>query len=114
MQTKSGLLGITLTIIGVVLLLFTFYTAFNLFLSYSGIETSSTNTDLVYKTNLVLIQTVLLGVMVWVGSTLLGRGVDFIRVDRGVGVVTFKVDKGVGLATLTERSERSALEKKEG
>ncbi|MGI0086281.1 MAG: hypothetical protein ACREBQ_14475, partial [Nitrososphaerales archaeon] len=39
-----------------------------------------------------------------VGSVFVMRGVDFLKVDRGVGVVTFKVDKGVGVVTGVEVS----------
>jgi len=33
------------------------------------------------------------------------RGVDFMKVERGVGVVTFKVDKGVGILTQQREEE---------
>ncbi len=45
------------------------------------------------------IQALFLGIMGWVGSLLMLRGIDFEKVERGVGVVTFKVDKGVGIVT---------------
>ena len=45
------------------------------------------------------IQALFLGIMGWVGSLLMLRGIDFEKVERGVGVVTFKVDKGVGIMT---------------
>jgi len=47
-----------------------------------------------------------LGVMGWVGSILLVRGVDFMKVDKGVGVVTFKVEKGVGIVTNIEEEKK--------
>lgn len=43
-----------------------------------------------------------LGIMGWVGSSFLLRGIDFLKVDRGIGVVTFKIDKGVGVVTGVE------------
>jgi hypothetical protein len=113
MQHKSGLLGVVLSIIGVGLLLFVFYTAFNLFQSYAHL----TLTDFTVALNQVLvaaIQAMFLGIMGWVGSIILFRGVDFIKIDRGVGVVTFKVEKGVGIATTTEELEKSSPESKEG
>ena len=58
------------------------------------------------------IQVMFLGVMAWVGSILLVRGVDFMKVERGVGVVTFKVDKGVGVYTTTEGKEIPEKENK--
>jgi hypothetical protein len=45
------------------------------------------------------IQVLFLGVMGWVGSLLMLRGIDLAKVERGVGVVTFTVDKGVGIMT---------------
>jgi hypothetical protein len=45
------------------------------------------------------IQALFLGIMGWVGSLLMLRGIDFEKIERGVGVVTFKVDKGVGIMT---------------
>lgn len=117
-QNKSGLIGIILTGIGVGLLLFIFYTAFNLFQSIINLTT----TDFTSTLNQVLvaaIQAMFLAIMGWVGSIILLRGVDFIKVDRGVGVVTFKVEKGIGIATMTEDSEKgsqktSPPESKEG
>ncbi|MBI4257429.1 MAG: hypothetical protein HY619_00595 [Thaumarchaeota archaeon] len=104
---KGALISIALTAIGVVLLLFTFSAAFELFRSYASL--TLTGGDFVAAVGEVLvaaIQAMFLGVMAWVGSILLVRGVDFMKVDRGVGVVTFRVDKGVGIATLAEGSER--------
>ena len=106
---KSGLMGIIVTGIGVGLLLFVFYTTFNLYQSYVHL----TFTDFTAALNQVLgaaIQAMFLGIMGWVASILLLRGVDFIKVDRGVGVVTFKVEKGVGIATMTEDSEKGSQE----
>ena len=112
-QHKSGLIGIIVTTIGVGLLLFIFYTAFNLFQSYAHLTlmefTAALNQVLV-----AAIQAMFLGIMGWVGSIILLRGVDFIKIDRGVGVVTFRVEKGVGIATVTEDSEKSSPESKEG
>lgn len=98
-------MGIIVTGIGVGLLLFVFFTAFNL---YQSSYVHLTFTDFTAALNQVLvaaIQAMFLGIMGWIASILLLRGVDFIKVDRGVGVVTFKVEKGVGIATMTEDSE---------
>lgn len=103
---KSGLLGIVLTAVGLLALLFTFYAAFNLFQSYAILTLAGR--DFVSSLNQVLvaaIQAMFLGIMGWVGSIILLRGVDFIKVERGVGVVTFRVEKGVGIATLAQESE---------
>jgi hypothetical protein len=89
---KSGLMGIVVTVIGVVVLLFTFYIAFNLFQSYSTLTlTAAEFMTALSRVLLAAIQAMFLAIMGWVGSILLVRGVDFIKVDRGVGVVTFRV-----------------------
>ena len=44
-----------------------------------------------------LVPVMILAVMGWIGSIFLTRGVDFMKVDRGVGLVTLKVDKSVGV-----------------
>lgn len=95
----SGSLGIGTAVVGLALLLFTFYLGYNVFLSYRGAVATS---DLASSMGTLLyaaIQALFLGIMGWVGSLLMLRGIDFTKVDRGVGVVTFKVDKGVGIMT---------------
>ena len=100
-------MGIMVTAIGIALLLVTFviaYLVFNSYLHFNMSQEASISSTL----NLVLaaaIQAMFLGVMGWVGSIFLMRGVDFMKVDRGVGVVTFKVDKGVGVFTTTEETK---------
>lgn len=100
-----GLLGLGSAIIGLVLLLFTFATGYGVFLSYrSAIPTG----DLAGSMGTLLyaaIQALFLGIMGWVGSMLMLRGMDYAKVDRGVGVVTFKVDKGVGIMTQQREDE---------
>ncbi|MDA4123877.1 MAG: hypothetical protein OK438_00310 [Thaumarchaeota archaeon] len=54
------------------------------------------------------IQALFLGLMGWVGSLLMLRGIDFAKVERGVGVVTFKVDKGVGVMTQQTDEEKTS------
>lgn len=98
----SGISGIITTVVGIALLGLTFITAMNVFQSYYPFKPSP---DLTSTLNLLLgaaIQAMFLGVMGWVGSILLVRGVDFMKVDKGVGVVTFKVEKGVGIVTNVE------------
>jgi hypothetical protein len=48
-----------------------------------------------------------LGIMGWVGSSFLLRGVEFLKIDRGVGIVTFKVDKGLGVVSGVEVTGKS-------
>lgn len=100
---RSGLIGLLTTVAGVALLVYTFSVAFSVFRTYFPFQSSGT--DLTSTLNLMLgasIQVMFLGVMAWVGSILLLRGVDFLKVDKGVGVVTFKVDKGVGIVSKVE------------
>jgi hypothetical protein len=110
---KSGLIGIIVTAIGVAVLLVIFYLAFNLYQFYTHLTITDFTTSL-SQILVAAIQAMFLGIMGWIGSIILLRGVDFIKIDRGVGVVTFRVDKGVGIATLTEDSEKSSPESKEG
>jgi hypothetical protein len=103
------MLGLGSTIVGLVLLLFTFFLGYEVFTSYRAATASS---DLATSMGTLLyaaIQALFLGVMGWVGSILMLRGIDFAKVDRGVGVVTFKVDKGVGIMTQqTEEETKSS------
>ena len=85
------------------MLVVTFVIAFDVYQVYFGLAQSdfnSTGADFVGSLNSLLqaaIVVMFLGIMGWVGSAFLLRGVEFMKVDRGVGVVTFKVDKGVGM-----------------
>ena len=111
---KPGIIGITITVIGIVLLIIVFVMAFNIFDSYYPFDTNQLS-DVQSMLTLVLgsaIQVMFLGVMAWVGSILLVRGVDFMKVEKGVGVVTFKVDKGVGVYTTTGDKEITEKENK--
>jgi len=93
------LLGFGSAIIGLFLLIFTFAMGFSVFLTYKD---ATPTTDLATSMGTLLFAAILalfLGIMGWVGSLLMLRGIDFEKVERGVGVVTFKVDKGVGVMT---------------
>lgn len=104
----TGLLGIGSALLGLGLLLFTFAEGYQVFLSYSSYtatgDLSSSMGTLLYAA----IQALFLGIMGWVGSLLMLRGIDFSKVDRGVGVVTFKVDKGVGIMTEQRQDEQQS------
>lgn len=110
---ESGSTGLVVTIIGVVMLGATFIIAFGVYRTYLGLAQSdfnSTGADFVGSLNSLLqaaIVVMFLGIMGWVGSTLLLRGVEFMKVDRGVGVVTFKVDKATGMVSRLEATGRS-------
>ncbi len=111
---KPGIIGITITVIGIVLLIIVFMMAFGIFNSYYPFDTDQLS-DVQSMLTLVLgsaIQVMFLGVMAWAGSILLVRGVDFMKVEKGVGVVTFKVDKGVGVYTTTGDKEITEKENK--
>lgn len=104
----TGLLGVGSAILGLALLLFTFFVGYGVFLSYSG---SLASTDLAASMGTLLyaaIEALFLGIMGWVGSLLMLRGTDFVKVDRGVGVVTFKVEKGVGIMTQSQDEKTAA------
>jgi hypothetical protein len=94
------------TVVGGVMLGASFMLAYQLYQVYFGIAQSnfasiSTNGFIPSLSNLLLAAVVVMfiGLMGWIGSIFLLRGVDFMKVDRGVGIVTFKVDKGVGMVT---------------
>jgi len=100
-------LGLASAIIGLVLLLFTFLMGYYVF---AGYRASAPSSDLATSMGILLyaaIQVLFLGVMGWVGSLLMLRGIDFAKIERGVGVVTFKVDKGVGIVTQQQEEEKS-------
>jgi hypothetical protein len=92
--------------VGVGLLGYTFTIAFSVFNTYFPFQ--NPGLELTLTLNLLLgasIQAMFLGVMAWVGSILLLRGVDFLKVDKGVGVVTFKVDKGIGIVSKIDETK---------
>ncbi len=106
---KSGLTGIIATVVGGVMLAVAFFVAYQLYQIYFGIAqtnfASSSGANFVPSlSNLLLAAVVVMfiGIMGWIGSIFLLRGVDFMKVDRGVGIVTFKVDKSVGVVTGVE------------
>lgn len=101
-----GFFGIGAAVVGLALLLLTFYLGYGVFLNYQG---ATPTNDLATSMGTLLyaaIQALFLGIMGWVGSLLMLRGIDFTKVDRGVGVVTFKVDKGIGIMTQQPEEEK--------
>ncbi len=91
----------------------TFLIAFDVYGVYMGLAQSDFNSasaDFVGSLNSLLqaaIIVMFLGIMGWVGSTFLLRGVEFMKVDRGVGVVTFKVDKATGMVSSVDVTGKS-------
>ena len=102
---KSGSTGLIITIVGGALLGAAFLLAYNTYSFYLNEIQNNFNAPAAgFISNLnnlleAAIVVMFLGIMGWVGSVFLLRGVDFMKVDRGVGVVTFKVDKGVGVVS---------------
>jgi len=103
----NGLLGLALLAVGLVLLVFTFYTAYTVFTHYRDAMVTNDLGTSMGTLLFAAIQALFLGLMGWVGSILMIRGIDMIKVDRGVGVVTFKVDKGVGIMTQQQEEEKT-------
>jgi hypothetical protein len=100
--TRSGTFALAVTITGGVLLGVSFAFAYQLYNVYLGIASGTTGQSAQFIGSLnallaALIPVMVLAVMGWIGSIFLLRGVDFMKVDRGVGLVTFKVDKSVGV-----------------
>ncbi|MDG6900945.1 MAG: hypothetical protein JRM80_03185 [Nitrososphaerota archaeon] len=104
----TGILGLVSALVGLGLLLFTFAMGYQVFLSYSSLTANSNLASSMGTLLYAAIQALFLGIMGWVGSLLMLRGIDFYKVDRGVGVVTFKVDKGVGVMTQQPQNEQTA------
>jgi hypothetical protein len=110
---KSGSTGLIITIVGSVMLGATFVIAFEVYGTYMGLaqgDFNSAGADFMGSLNSLLqaaIVVMFLGIMGWVGSTFLLRGVEFMKVDRGVGVVTFKVDKGTGMVSAVDVTGKS-------
>jgi hypothetical protein len=110
---KSGSTGLIITIIGAIMLAATFLIAFDVYNVYMGLAQSDFNSagvDFLGSLNSLLqaaIVVMFLGIMGWVGSTFLLRGVEFMKVDRGVGVVTFKVDKATGMVSTLDVTGKS-------
>ncbi len=83
----------------------TFFFAYDVYHVYFGLAQSDfniANANFMGSLNSLLqaaMVVMFLGIMGWVGSAFLLRGVEFMKIDRGVGVVTFKVDKGVGVVS---------------
>jgi len=88
------------TVVGIALLLSTFYNAYLTFTQYLSLTLSSDFFASVNEILVAAIKAMFLAVTAWVCSILLVRGVDFLKVDQGVGVVTFRVEKGVGIASI--------------
>jgi len=103
----TGMLALVAAIVGLGLLLFTFAEAYQVFLSYGSLTSTSDLSSSMGTLLYAAIQALFLGIMGWVGSLLMLRGIDFYKVDKGVGVVTFKVDKGVGIMTEQKQDEKS-------
>jgi hypothetical protein len=100
--TRSGTFGLAVTAAGGALLGISFLYAYQLFQVYMNLANNSSGagTQFVGSLNALLealVPVMILAIMGWIGSIFLLRGVDFMKVDRGVGLVTFKVDKSVGL-----------------
>jgi len=108
-------MGIALTVVGLILIIYTFFITLDLLRTYMkpslGGEFISTLSTLLTAA----IQAMFLGIMGWVSSILITRGVDFMRVDRGVGMVTFRLDRETGLVTgpepLSEAEKQQAQSK---
>jgi hypothetical protein len=122
---KSGATGLAITIAGAAMLGFAFLLAYETYASYLSLAINNFNSSSSgFLSNLSsLLDSVMvvmfLGIMGWLGSIFLVRGVDFMKVDRGVGIITFKVDKGLGVVSgietvdkISDKPQELALEEK--
>lgn len=101
------MMGLVSAGVGFALLLLTFALGFAVFQHYQSAVPSGDLTASMGTLLFAAIQALFLGIMGWVGSLLMLRGLDFEKVHRGVGVVTFKVDKGVGIMTQQPEETKS-------
>lgn len=102
----AGTFGVASAVVGIALLIFTFVLGYSSLVGYQAARPSS---DLGSSMSVLLyaaIQALFLGIMGWVGSIMVLRGIDFMKVERGVGVVTFRVEKGVGVVTQQEEEKK--------
>ncbi|MCS7113371.1 MAG: hypothetical protein NZ955_05370 [Candidatus Bathyarchaeota archaeon] len=82
-KDREWLIGLTLTCVGVILLLFVFYLGYREFVKYSYIPTQPTDfTHILSMLFYVSMEVILLAVMCWVASIILARGLDFFRIGR--------------------------------
>lgn len=102
------MLGLASALIGLALLIFTFAMGYVVFSDYRGVSPSSDLSTSMGTLLYAAIQVLFLGIMGWVGSLLMLRGIDFAKVEKGVGVVTFKVDKGVGVMTQQQEEPKTS------
>lgn len=102
-----GIFGIGAAVAGIALLLVTFGLGYSVFLDYRSATPSGDLTGAMGTLLFAAIQALFLGIMGWAGSLLTLRGIDFMKVERGVGVVTFKVDKGVGIVAPQEEEKKT-------
>ena len=111
---KSGSTGLIVTIIGGAMLGATFLFAYKVYDVYFGLAQSDFNspaTNFMGTLNSLLqaaMVVMFLGIMGWVGSSFLFRGVEFMKIDKGIGVVTFKVDRGVGVVSGVDVTGKSS------
>jgi len=110
----TRLVGLVSTGVGFALLIVTFVLGYYVFEHYQGATPSSDLTTTMGTLLYAAIQALFLGIMGWVGSLLMLRGIDFEKVHRGVGVVTFRVDKGVGIMTQQQQQDDAGGSWKEG
>ena len=103
-MNTNWIMGIGSTLVGLVLLLFTFALGYQSFLGVAATGSSDLGTSMGTLLN-AAIKALFLGIMGWVGALLMLRGIDFAKVERGVGAVTFKVDKGVGIMTQVQQED---------
>ena len=77
----TGGLGLASALMGLALLLFTFYEGYQVFLSYGSYTATSNLASSMSTLLYAAIQALFLGIMGWVGSLLMLRGIEFSRVE---------------------------------
>ncbi|MGC8948102.1 MAG: hypothetical protein ACP5OK_02045 [Thermoprotei archaeon] len=100
---KTGIIGFAFIGVGIVLLLVVFFFAYQSYLSYA----IPSGTDMIGAINILLeagVKALFLGIMAWVGSILLLRGLESFKVEKGIGMVTLKVERGTEVITIPKEA----------
>lgn len=107
---KTGLTGFAFIGIGIILLLIVFIFAYQSYLSYA----IPAGTDMTGAINILLeagIKALFLGIMAWVGSILLLRGLESFKIEKGIGMITLKVEKGTEVITIPKEALKEEKQK---
>ncbi len=108
---KTGILGFVFVGVGIALLLIVFVLAYQNF----GAYTIPSGADMTSAINVLLeagVKALFLGIMAWVGSILLLRGLESFKIEKGIGMITLKVEKGTEVITIPKEAFKEETKQK--